>query len=483
MQSQVIVNTSEDTPVMDQSTEYLPTAILEIELGAALPTLSATNEQTGYRYQRALCLIRLHSQPIGRIELALIDGQASPQDYALQIWSALSTQINEHLQEDALPPVTTLDATGLLASSTPRCAEERERFLAHAPFVSVVIPTHNRPDRIQSCLRTLLALDYPNYEIVVVDNAPGGPETADYIQQTYANVPQVRYVREDRVGGSWARNRGIAAARGEILAFADDDIVVDTHWLSAMVKAFSLVDDVACVTGLLLPLELETPAQFWIEEFGGFSKGFHQRIFDMKEYHPQTRLHPYSAGQFGTGACMAFTAAFLRSIGGFDIALGPATAARGGEDLTLFFEAVIHGHRLVYEPAAIGYHPHHRTYESLQNQVYSYGVGIAAFMLRNVLHTPGRIFIFLAKIPYGLYFVLGSQSSKNSKKSSHYPEELTKLELKGMLNGPLAYLRSRWKVRSERQPLFPDQPQSALLGKKASGHRGQIVAVREETLP
>lgn len=466
MQPQALLDTSQYSSAVDEASEYTPMSILEIELGKALPLLSAVNEQTGYRYQRALCLIRLHSQPIGRIELALSDGQASPQDYAPRIWSALKTQINTHLQEDGLPPATTLDASGLPPTSTPLCLEKRERFLAQAPFVSVVIPTHNRPDRIQSCLSTLLALDYPRYEIVVVDNAPSGPETADYIQRTYADMPQIRYVREDRIGGSWARNCGITEARGEIVAFADDDIVVDTHWLTEMVKAFTLVDNIACVTGLLLPLELETPSQFWIEEFGGFSKGFQRQIFDMKEYHPKTPLHPYTAGRFGTGACMAFTATFLRSVGGFDIALGPATPALGGEDLTLFFEAVFRGHRLVYEPAAIGYHPHHRAYDSLKKQVYSYGLGIAAFTLRNVLHTPGHLFNFIAKIPYGFYFVLASRSSKNNKKSARYPAELTRIELKGMLRGPLAYLRSRWKVRHIRQPLAPGNAQKALSAEK-----------------
>lgn len=462
MQSQVSLPTTEPISPVDQSAEYLPTAILEIELGEKLPTLSAVNTETGYRYLRSLCLVRLHTQPLGRVEIELSDGLARPQDYASQIWSTLSTQINEHLQEDGLAPVTTLDENGLPAADTPRCLAECAQFLAQAPFVSVVIPTHNRPDRIQSCLRTLLALDYPRYEIVVVDNAPSGPETARYIQQTYGDLPQIRYVREDRAGSSWARNCGITAAKGEIVAFADDDIVVDSHWLTEMVKAFTVVENVACVTGLLLPLELETAAQFWIEEFGGFSKGFRRRIFDMKEYHPHLPLHPYSAGQFGTGACMAFTASFLREIGGFDIALGPATPARGGEDLTLFFEAVVRGYRLVYEPAAVCYHPHHRDYATLQKQVYSYGIGIAAYLLRNVLHTPRLLFNFLLKLPYGLYFTLSSSSSKNSKKSSNYPKELTKLELKGMLYGPLAYLRSYWKVRRIRQPLSPVKLQVAL---------------------
>ncbi|HEY0755329.1 MAG TPA: glycosyltransferase family 2 protein [Ktedonobacteraceae bacterium] len=447
MQSQIHLDPLDPPLSIDETAGHLPAAILEVELGQALPPLSAINEQTGYHYQRALCLVRLHTQPLGRIDLTLTDGQRSPLDYAPLIWDALGEQINAHLQQDGLAPVTVLDASGLPATSTPRCIVEYQQFLAHAPFVSVIIPTHNRPDRIQSCLRTLLALDYPDYEIIVVDNAPAGPETAEYIQQTYANQPRVRYVREDRVGGSWARNCGITAARGKILAFADDDIVVDSHWLAEIVKAFTLADNVVCVTSLLLPLELETPAQFLLEEFGGFNKGFQRRIFDMQEHHPKTQLYPYTAGQFGTGACMAFTSDFLQRVGGFDIALGPATIARGGEDLTLFFEAIVRGYKLIYEPAAIGYHPHHREYAALQKQIYSYGVGIAAFLARNVLRTPRLLFNFIAKLPYGLYFVLSSGSSKNSKKSSDYPKELTKLELKGMLYGPFAYVKSRWQVR------------------------------------
>lgn len=470
MQLQTQSNNAEFSSPMDQSATYVPTSMLEIELGETLPALSAINEQTGHSYQRAMCLIRLHTRPLGIVELSLIDGKADPQEYAQHIWNELHTQINTHLQEDGLPPVTALDTSGLPASSIPHCVEERDKFLSRAPFVSVVIPTHDRPDRIQSCLRTLLALDYPNYEIVVVDNAPSSPATAQFIKETYQQEPRVRYVCEKRIGGSWARNCGILAARGEIVAFADDDIVVDIHWLTEMVKAFGAADNVACVTGLLLPLELETPAQFWIEEFGGFSKGFQRRLFDMKKNHPRTRLHPYSAGQFGTGACMAFKAAFLHSAGGFDPALGPGTPARGGEDLTLFFEAIVRGHTLVYEPAAVAYHPHHREYAALRKQVYSYGVGLVAYLLRNVSHTPRLLLNFVTKLPYGFYFTLGPQSSKNSKKSSHYPKELTRLELQGMFYGPFAYVKSRWKVRHIRKPLSLARLQVALPVEKDSSY-------------
>jgi GT2 family glycosyltransferase len=427
---------------------YIPARVLEIELGEPLSPLSALDEKTGRYYRRARCLIRLHGQPLGLLDFQIAGGEIQPRDYALQIWNTLGAQINEHLQRDGLQPVTGLNPCGLISTGIPRCVEEREQFLADAPFVSVVVATHNRPETLRHCLDSLLALRYPHYEIIVVDNAPVTTATADMIEQDYGHTGLVRYLLEERPGASRARNRAIMAARGEILAFSDDDVIVDSYWLVELVRAFRLENDVACVTGLLLPLELETRAQSWLEEYGGFSKGFGRRVFDLRENHPGTPLHPYTAGQFGSGASMAFTAAFLRSVGGFDPALGPGTQAQGGEDLSLFFQAVIQGHQLVYEPASVAYHLHRRGYVDLQKQIHSYGIGLMAYLMKNIVDNPRLVLDFVTRIPYGLYFILSARSSKNRKKSADYPEELTKLELKGMLYGPRAYMRSRRSIRS-----------------------------------
>jgi GT2 family glycosyltransferase len=438
-----------------QAEDYMPARILEIELGELLPSVSAVDEKTGQRYQRAMCLVRLHTQPLGVVEFQLAEGSTSPYDYAQHIWCALGTQINEHLQQDNLPTVTGLAVAGLPGSGTPRCIKERERFLAQAPFVSVIVPTRDRPERVQLCLRSLLAQHYPRYEIIVVDNAPSTSATADFVQQTYRDEPRVNYVREDRPGRSWALNCGMMAAQGEILAFTDDDVVVDSYWLVELVRGFSRADDVACVTGLVLPLELETPAQFWIEEYGGFGKGFTRRIFDMAENHPKTPLYPYTAGRLGTGACMAFRMAFLRSVGGFDLALGAASPAQGGEDLAAFFQVVTSGYRLVYEPAALLYHPHRCDYMALRKQIYHYGVGLTAYLTKVLLDNPRHLFDLIPRLPYGLVFTLSTRSPKNSKKSTQYPKELTILELKGMLYGPSAYLYSRWMIRNVRKDFAP----------------------------
>jgi hypothetical protein len=171
----------------------------------------------------------------------------------------------------------------------------------------------------------------------------------------------------------------------------------------------------------------------------------------MREHHPKTPLYPYTAGCFGSGASLALRATFLRSIGGFDPALGTGRPAQGGEDLALFFQVITAGHKLVYEPAAVLYHPHRRDYMALRKQIYHYGTGLTAYLTKILLDKPRLLFDLLPKLLDGLVFTLSARSPKNSKKSAKYPKELTTLELKGMLYGPLAYGYSRWTLRNVRK--------------------------------
>jgi glycosyltransferase involved in cell wall biosynthesis len=463
------------SPLESEAVDFAPVRIVEIELEHPLPPVStlALDEKTGQRYKRALCLIRLHSQPLGVMELQLDESGLSVEEYAQHIWRMLSAMICGHLREDGLPPVARLDAAGLPCPDTPRCIVEREQLLAHAPFVSVIVSTHDRPEQIQSCLRALLSLHYPRYEVIIVDNAPSTTATADFIQQAYHDVPQIRYMREDRPGLSWARNCGVMAARGEILAFTDDDVIVDPYWLIGLVKGFSLADDVACVSGLLLPLELETPEQIWLDEFYGgcwsdrSNKWFTRNIYDMRENRPKSPIYPYTPGQFGAGANTAFTAAFLRRVGGFDPALGAGSKV-GGEDNAAFLQVITQGYKLVYEPIALVYHQHRRDYTSLRKQIYHNATGTAAYPTKIILDNPRLLFDFVSKLPYGLFRFLRARLSKNNGKSAHYPQELAKLELKGMLHGLFVYIWSRGSEREEHKELASRMARAALPADKES---------------
>ena len=442
-----------------QYEDFTPIRIVEIELGQPLSTVQALDEKTGQNYRRARCLVRLHDQPLSLIELQLDDQGASPHDYAPYIWHVLGKKINEHLQLDGLPAVTGLDEKGLLSPHKPECIEVRERFLEDAPFASIIVATHDRPSQLAKCLHSQLALEYPRYEIIVVDNAPSTTATAELVQDICRHNPHVRYVREDRPGPSWARNCGIAAAQGEILAFTDDDVVVDRYWLVELARGFNVAADVACVTGLVLPLELETQSQLWFEErafparhqYDGVCLGFARRIFDMRKNNANMPLHPYMPGRFGAGASMAFTKAFLQSISGFDPALAKPAPPLGGEDHATFFQAITRGYKLVYEPAALVYHCHRRDYKDLYKQIYGFGTGFTAYLTKCLLADPRLIFDFIVKLPPALFFVLSGKPVQNRAQSINYPKELDQAEMRGMLRGPLLYLLSLWALRGKRK--------------------------------
>lgn len=429
---------------------FSPLLIREIELSQPLPTFGAFDEHSDQRYQQVRCLVRLHTQPLGQVDFIFTNDRLSPDDYLPSLWQTLAVAINRHLQEDGLPTITHLDAHGLSELPVPKCLQERSAFLQHAPFVSVVLSTRDRPERLARCLRYLLCQEYPAYEVIVVDNAPSTEATADFIQQMYPHEPRIRYVREDRPGLSWGRNCGIREARGKIIAITDDDVVVDAYWLSGLAQGFEVAENVACVTSLLLPLEIETPAQLWLEEFGGFNKGFRQRIFDRKSGGEDIPLYPFTAGRFGTGGSMAFTAAFLQVEGNFDPALGNGTPSGAGEDLAAFFHVIARGYRLVYNPGSLLYHEHHRDYAKLRKQLYYYGTGLTAYLTKIILGNPLLLCKVVTLLPQGLFFIFSSKSEKNQKKSVHFPLELSKLERRGMLRGPFLYLKGCWKAHRLR---------------------------------
>lgn len=111
--------------------------------------------------------------------------------------------------------------------------------------VTVVICTRDRPQLLATALDAVLALDYPDFDVVVVDNASATSETRDHVQG-HAD-PRVRLVCEPNPGVARARNTGLRAATGDIVAFVDDDAVVDRYWLTALMAGFDRAGSVGCV--------------------------------------------------------------------------------------------------------------------------------------------------------------------------------------------------------------------------------------------
>jgi glycosyltransferase involved in cell wall biosynthesis len=176
-----------------------------------------------------------------------------------------------------------------------------------------------------------------------------------------------------------ARNRALDEARGEWIAFVDDDVRVDRWWLDGLAAALREHPDAAAVTGLVLPAELQTDAQIRFERRGGFGRGYEQRRWDGR-HGPGNRLHPLGAGVFGAGCNMAFDVAVMRAIGGFDEALDTGPPLPGGGDLDAFYQVLHAGHVLVYQPEMAVFHRHRRAMDELRRQYWSWGTGFAAYL-------------------------------------------------------------------------------------------------------
>ena len=415
----------------------------QVELSDSISGLVLSPGDT--THSRAIVLARLHGIPLGLVEMPLGPDGASAHDFATAIWADVRELAAKHLEDDGLAAPAALDPSGLVAVGTPRCVHDRAEFLKDPPPLTVIVPTRERPDHLRLCLDRILAdSDYPadRFEILVVDNAPTTTDTADVVAD-FARIHAVRYAREDSPGSASARNKGISLTTTDLVVFTDDDVVVDRHWLSTIARAFVDQPDVGAVTGSLFPNQLETPAQLWFEQYGGFSRGFEPRLFDLVEHRDDSPLYPYSAGIFGTGNNMSFRLSTLRDIGGFDPALGNGTPALGGVDSEALLRTVLSGYPLAYEPSAIVWHTHRPDYPGLRRQVYSYGVGLTAYLLKVIINRPDLIWDFVRRIPRGVAFALKPSSAKNHGKQQDYPRELTWLELRGMIYGPIAYARSR----------------------------------------
>ncbi|MBA2459099.1 MAG: glycosyltransferase, partial [Gemmatimonadales bacterium] len=307
--------------------QLAPILLLELELDRPVRPLDGLD-----RFVAVEALVRRNGGPVGWVRLPVTQGRCSAE------------AIREAL--DRIEPAT-----------LPGPDERAD--LPSQPSVTVAVCTRDRTDDLARCLDSLDRLDYSALEVLVVDNAPSSEATRLLVRRRGGNV---RYTREPRPGLDWARNRAIAEATGEVIAFTDDDVVADAGWIRAIAMAFAADASVAAVTGLVLPSELDTEAQVLFERYRSFGRGFAPRR--IVQDHDGPVAHRYgAAGDYGTGANMAFRRAVFEQIGPFDPALDVGTLSRGGGDLEMFFRVLKEGHALRYEPRAIVRHRHRRTLE------------------------------------------------------------------------------------------------------------------------
>ena len=404
-------------------------------------------------------LLRLHGEPLQFAERGLVNGQVATNDLLRGLNDSARARLIDHLELDGADPV----ADGTVGSALPldipaqcRRPEPTQR------TVTVVVCTRGRGQELRGCLSALSMMNNPGLEFVIVDNAPVDHHTESAFTAEVGDDPRFRYVVEPRPGLSCARNRGLAEATGEIVAFTDDDVIVDPSWVSGLLAGFDRRPDVACVTSLVCTAALHTPAEHYFDARVSWASRCEPRLYDQTA--PENDgLYPYAPGLFGTGAGMAFRTEVIRELGGFDEALGAGTRTGGGEDLDAFVRILLSGASLAYEPSSVVWHHHRSDLDALHRQMYFYGSGLTAFIAKHLLQSSTR-WGLLRRIPRGVAKMISvPKATTDAAPLVGVPTRaLLVREFKGMAMGPVLYVVARrrvpvkqWSAQNEVRPQLP----------------------------
>ena len=221
-----------------------------------------------------------------------------------------------------------------------------------SPFVSIIVPVLNGEQTIRECLVSLLKMDYPveRREILVVDNG-----STDRTAEIVMSFP-IRYLQEERRGSFSARNKGIEASKGEVLAFTDADCLVTAGWLRELVQGFDS-EEVGVVVGETVSYPPKTLAE---------------RYMAMRKPLWQKRAISYPVSPWFGTSNVAFRRKVFNQIGPFD----PQFPTGG--DIDYSWRIFQSGNfKLVYRPKAVVFHRHRLTTWDLFKQYRAYGCGQA----------------------------------------------------------------------------------------------------------
>jgi O-antigen biosynthesis protein len=228
------------------------------------------------------------------------------------------------------------------------------------PKASVVICSYNGASTVESCLRSMQRLRYPDYEVVFVDDG-----STDSTQQILTKFPWVRNIRQKNMGLSYARNVGMNAATGEIVVYTDSDCEADEDWLYYLALALVRSKHVGMGGPNLIPDEGS-----WIADCVGLSPGgpTHVMIDDRTAEHVP-------------GCNMAFYTWAARQINGFD-----SQFRKAGDDVDFIWRLQHQGYTIGFAPAAQVWHYRRNTVQAYLKQQRGYGEAEALLKFKHPDH-------------------------------------------------------------------------------------------------
>ncbi len=393
------------------------------------------------RHGQARILIRRHRAPVGFVTIPAEPAATMADRARAAARIALGEPLRQHASWDAEAAAAPQQASWAARVACP------DRQPATGDGISVVICSRDRAASLARSVRAVQQVGYQPLEILVVDNAPTTAQTRRAVAELAAADPRVRYTREPAPGLSRARNHGLAQAAHDIVAFTDDDVLADPGWPAAIAAGFAADPQTVCVTGPVPAGSLDTSAERYFESRYTWGTAFAPRRFDLARHRDRSRLYPFSAGLFGTGASLAVRRAAVLDAGGFDPLLGAGSPARGGEDLDIFVRLILASGRLSYLPSALVWHRHRAETGELSEQIYSYGFGLGAYLAKHLLDRT----LPAGMLAHGLAKAASvAKTMRQATQDSQLHGDGRRLavrEVSGMLAGVAAYSRARRAAR------------------------------------
>ena len=369
-------------PGSDQGRQRLATSgsiwVGSLELDEA-GEITGLNGPARTDQRMARVLVRVHGAPVGFVTVSAAPAGTLTTRAREAAATALADSLQCHSERHDLANGRGHGTDWAASVACPRL------FPAHGDLgMTVVICSRDRPDVLRDCLRSVQQARYPALEILVVDNAPADDRTRELVDELARDDPRVRYTCEPRPGLSRARNYGLKQARYDLVAFTDDDTIVDPGWPAALAAGFASDPGAVCVTGFVAAGNLDTGSERYFDSRYWWARVGEPRQYDLTSHRPPSRLYPFAAGMLGTGANFAVRRRSVTAIGGFDPLLGAGAPGRGGEDLDMFVRLILAGGRICYLPAAFVWHRHRSNPQALGEQAYSYGHGLGAYLAKHL---------------------------------------------------------------------------------------------------
>jgi len=230
-------------------------------------------------------------------------------------------------------------------------------------FFSIIVPTYNRPIQLEACLDSIGRLSYPKdrLEVIVVDD--GGHLPLDKVIEVFRKKLNLVFISQKHSGPAIARNTGVARAKGDFLAFTDDDCRVDAEWLTILEAYVLKFKDVAIAGHVLNSIDHNI-----------FSEASQMLLDYFYSYYNAD----FQNAKFINGNDMVFPVEAFKALGAFNVSIPYA----GGEDREVCEKWMRSGRRILYVKEAKVHHYHSLNFRTFWKQHFTYGRG--AYIFRNL---------------------------------------------------------------------------------------------------